>query len=673
MSERKKQVDQVKAGIWTKYIRAGLDAKQEWLAAARDVMGYFNVSHDHFFNSALGAGSTYLDLANKGICVSVNRAALVRSVIGPHLYQKAPKREVNTTQADAVSMALARLLEHLLNYAIRESGYTKSVYRLIDSAELLGVGFLRTGWDETYKINTSHWVSSERVVVDPAAVTWEDARWIAVSTRMPVDEIVERYGEGADKWRVEGIDGVKGKEELEGEQRMGALKSYLRDQVSVWDVYSKQGTGLRRGPEALDEGHEFRDDNDDKKFVKFTVVLDHAHLLDEGEWELPLYLDKSWPLTPLMFVESLDRFWGPSPMQQAMVHQKNMDLFASLLTSQSRIHARDLFFYRSGCLDENAVEQFLHGGPSEAIPVGDLPAGLQPKDVIHQLTLGRSDEGIMRALEWHTQQFDLITGATPVLQGGYDPGPQDRSATASQQKSAAANVRLMDQLSRLEDALAQAARNEAIAWRLGGLAKDDDVARIAGDLPLGYRLDGPVPIPLRGEGVSLESLHAPCATYFETPDQALVHVEALWTAMLQAAAVPSAGKEAREIQTYVAALTRDMPPDAMIPPGLAPRKVLPRDVFEDTAGMSPEDVVREYSFTVAEGSTQKQDPSAKRERATSLEQNALPAALKSGDYNMVNAILDRADEAFGVPPDERLPPMQPPAMPMGEPPAGGGI
>lgn len=675
--ERKRRVDAEKARIWTNCIRAGLEAKAEWLEARRDVLSYFNVTHDKFFDESLSQGSTFLNL-DRGIQVSVNRAALIRAVIAPHLYQKAPTREVNTTRSDAVSVALSRVLELLLNYSVRESNFTKAVYRLIDDAELAGLGALRTVWDDVYKIVTSVWVPSDRIVVDPAAVTLDDARWIAISTRMPLDEVEETYGGKGNEWRVEELKAAAGKEELGGGSP-GALSSYLRDQISVWDVYSKRGTGLKRGPEALDETHEFRNDNDDKKYVKFTIVLDHKQTLEEGPWEWPLYLDKRWPITTCQFVESLDRFWAPSPMQQAMPHQKNADLFASLLTAQARIDSRDVLFYRAGMLDADAVEQVLHGGPHEAVALGDLPVGMKAQDVIYQLPLGKSSEGIMRGLDWHLGQFDLISGATPVLQGGVDPGPQDRSATASQQKSAAANVRLMDQLSRVEDALAQAGRNEAIAWRLGGLAKIEDVQRIVGDLDLGWRLDATVPVKLRGAGVSLETLHSLCATYYPSamgvdeegnaerhprygPDPLLLEqIPQLEMALQQAAMLPGA-TEAQEIVMGM----------VMSKQGFRPRRVTAKDVFEDTAGMGPEEIVREFTFSVAAGSTQKQDTAAKRERAVSLEQNALPAALKSGDYNMVNAILARADDAFGVPPDERLPPMKPPMPPPmpGEPPGG---
>ena len=174
--DRRKAVDQEKARVWTRYIRAGIASKARWQEAAKDVMSYFNsVEHSDYFNGSLGATSGYMNLADKSLCVSVNRAALVRSVICPHLYQKAPKREVNAKRRDAVSIALAHLLEVLLNYTVRETSYTRSAYRQIDDSALRSIGFLRTGWDPIYRVYTSWWVSSERVVVDPAAVQIDDA------------------------------------------------------------------------------------------------------------------------------------------------------------------------------------------------------------------------------------------------------------------------------------------------------------------------------------------------------------------------------------------------------------------------------------------------------------------------------------------------------------------
>lgn len=686
--ERRREVDAEKARIWSTAIKAGLEARKEWLAAAKEVLSYFNASHDDFFDNKLG---NYMDFKSKGICVSVNRAALIRAVIGPHLYQKAPRREVNTTRNDNVSRALARVMEILLNYSVKESNFTRSVYRAIDQALLWSTGFLRTGWDPTYKINTSWWVSADRVVIDPAAVQIEDARWIAISTRRSYSDVVDEFGKGKESWRVDELRGrASGTDDTVASAPADVLNGYLRDQLTVWEVYSKDGNGLRRGPEAMNEDSPFKDDDDSNKFVKFTLVLDHKHLLDSGEWEIPLYLDKRWPVTPLQFVEALDKFWGPSVMQQALSHQRNADVFASLLTSQGKINARDVTFFRSGILSPEGVKQLTKGGPAEAIPIGELPNGVKLSDIIMQASLGRDPMHLLGPLNWHLEQLDLITGATTILQGGADYGPADRSATASQQKGQAANVRLNDMRSRVEDALAQAGRNEAICWRLGGLAEQADIDRIVGDEDLGWRIDGPIPIPLRGKGWSIEALYAAAATYFPSamgpdpegnvrrapangPDPSIAMVvEPLWTAIqqlaLNLAAPPEIRQKAMETMQVVAA-TSD--PASPMPTSLKPRRVTAKDTFDDTAGMGPTEIVREFSFTVESGSTQKQDPQAKRERATSLEQNALPAALKIGDYRMASFILERADDAFGVPPDERIPAFAPPPppAPMGPAPA----
>ena len=670
--ERKKEVDRVKVDVWSRAIRAGLAAKASYRESAAEVMGYFKMTHAGLYSS--DAVSKHFckftgdDDEGGGMAVSVNKAALVRSVLGPHLYQQNPKREVNAKKKDAVSYALAEVIEAYLDYTVREGKLAVEVRRAIDDALLRGAGFLRTVFDEDREIITSRQVSSMRVVIDPAAHTLDEARWVAISTRLPMREVKRRWGE-KEKWRIEDLKAGGTATVDQDCDAPSADDAYMQDQVVVWEVYSKDGNGLHMGPEVAGRD-DFENDEDSNDFVKLTIVLDHPHPLEEGAWEVPLHLDREWPIVMLQFVETLDQLWPESVMGQALTHQKALDLFTTLELHAVKRHARDIYFYRADMLTTEDKEQLLRGRPSEAIPMGNLQPGQKPQDVLYRAELGSLDPGVGQAKMWHSEQFDLVSGAMPILQGAPN-GAQDRSATATDSRRQAANSRLGDMLAKVEEFCSAASRNEAITCRIGGLVTAQQVAEAVGGLKLGFRVDAvegrqPVRLPLRGKGLSIESFAPAAATYFETPEQAQTLLPLVWEGLVAAASSPEAPEELRaEAQALVARLAlaagglTDEPP-----PGLVVRPVTAEDVYYDTKGMGPRTIVREFDFQVVSGTTQKQDPQAKREAAEMLVQQWGPVAFKAGDFNTLNAIKDFTMDAFGIPENERIPDLAPPPPPM---------
>lgn len=677
--ERKKAVMAEKVRIWTEAIRAGRDAQRPYRMAARETMNYFKNQHTDLFERIR---ETYLDLAEKGTPICVNYAAVSRAVIGPHLYQRNPKREVNVRRRDSVSIAQARVTESVLNYSAAQGKLAAEVRKCIDDSLIRGRGYMRTGWDEDRGINTSWAVSSLRVVIDPGVLQIADAEWIAISTRMPLWRVKRLYG-SKEKWRTEGLKaGISATErdhDEEQDDRDKQIDKSASDQVEVWEVYSKRGHGMHRGPYAK-EGSEFYSDDDSADFVKLVLVLDHPTLLYEGDWEVPLYLDREWPIVWLDLVETLDQLYPESIMGQAMVHQKAMDVLSTLAFEAAKIHARDIYFYRADALDDVKIARLLHGAPGEAIPLENLPAGVTPEQVIFRPNLGSQVAEIARERDWHRSMLELVTGVLPVLHGAPDAGAQDRSATATQAKGRAANMRTGDMLARVEDMCSDMGRNEAVALWLGGTLTPDEIAEIVGDdIELGWKVCTTPKIKLRGKGLSIESLAPEAATYFETPDQANAVLPRVWQAIERAMAPTNPTPPSPELTSLYATLMLSPPNAQGLPSGLYVEQVRVQDVVRDVGAKSPRELVRNFSYTVVAGTTQRQDPQAKREHADMLMNQALPRALQAGDYNVVNFIVQRAEEAYGVPPDERVPPFTPPAPPPppggppGAPPAPGGM
>ena len=662
--DRKRAVQATKSAIWSQCIRAGREAQRTYRQRAAEVLSYFQTDRTGLFERIR---ETYLNLDEGGTPIRVNLASLMRSVMAPYLYQRNPRREVTSLHPDAVKIGEARLLEEYLNYTAREGKIAPEIRAMVDDGLIRGRGFLRPYFDNELGIFTSQAVPSIDVLIDPAVLRLRDADWIAIRSRLPLWRVRQIYG-AEEKWRVEGLKpGIRvmaGEPDEEPDERDATKLGYMDDQVELWEVYSKRGNGLTRGPFAVQPGTEFANDDDSNEFVKITLVLDHPVLLEEGEWDAPIYLDREWPIVAFDPVPTPGKLWPESIMSQAMVHQKAIDVLSTLEFEAAKIHARDLYFYRGDCLTADDVKRLLHGAPGEAIAVSNLPAGLTPKDVIFRPDLGQQAPELRMLCEKHQQMFEMISGVLPVLQGGVDQTSADRSATASAQKTRAAQTRTGDLLTRVEEACTDAARIEAMMLRLSGLVTPQEVARVIGDkVDFGYRVETTPPIRLRGGSFSLEKIAPFAATYFNTAEQVEAILLQVWQAIEAAASPMQPGPPQPELVSLYATLSLGgMSPDG-VPLGMVARKVTTIDVLKDTAGRSPKEFVREYSFEIATGSTQRQDPQTKREHADKLIQQVLPIAMKLGDYAAVNMVLRHADDAYGVPVDERAPPLKPPPPP----------
>lgn len=671
--DEKRAKDERKAELWLRYVKAGMAAKRDYTRVAKETLSYFRSTHDELFRSI---ADKYMDFARGGVCVSVNKPAQIRSVLGAHLYQKNPTRTVNSKTQDTVMGAKAGLVEEYLNYTVREAGLEEQVRRAIDDALLRGRGFLRVGYDEDRKCITSWQVSSARVVIDPSAETMEDAHWIAIKTVEPLWAVRRKFGK-PDKWRVRDLKAnmvpLEDSDDEEQDRRTDEnddSKSYYSDLVEYWEIYSKMGTGLVRGPDAPEE---YRGDDDSRDFVKIVVARDHQVPLYEGEWECPLYLDKEWPLVKLDLIDCVDELWPQSIFGQALSYAKIIDLTSSLRLVACRNDARKVVLLHPEAFEGSEEQRIRMGGPTEVIRLKALPTGLGMDNTFHVMELGVMSPEVGEERNWATAEFEKQTGVVSILHGGQDVGAQERSATASNLKSQGANARLNDMLAKVELFCSRTARNEGIMLQLGGYVSPEEVSKAVGTQDMGWLVsvqgDG-VEMPLRvklspddmavlaqrGEPdpLSVQELAPEAAEYFAAEEEAQ-----------QAAMLVDQALQQRALAGDVRVAQFMDPASPLGQPmfNVSVREVSVEDVFRDTVGMTPRDVCGEFSFAIESGTTQRMDPVAKREMAETLMSQVMPKALEIGDMQWANAAMDMVYDAWGLPKNERPPPLMPPLPP----------
>lgn len=665
------------ASFWSRALRNAIKAKADYTKEAEDTLKYFGTDHRALFEEE-EIRERVLDATEGVAVVSVPKAAQAKNSLGPQLYLVNPTRTVVSRSNDSVMVAMARVLKAYLNYTPKEGGLAKEFRAVIDDALLRGRGFVGAEWDETLGIVTSRAVESTEVLIDPDYCSMDKAKWIAVRKRMPLWEL-KRETPHAQRWRLNELEPSHVAPSAEHDDEFGETINPdnsdvgpTNDLVEYWTVYSKMGCGLRGSQFA--EGFERYADEDD--FVRLDVAINHRVPLSEGEWEVPLYLDRDWPLVQLDLVETPGQLWPVSIMGQVKSLQKALDLNATIGLNGVKQHGKVIVLGDSS-LDSRVQEAIRSGSMSEFVGIK-----LQPheklSDKFQVLDLGQISPEVMGERLWLENQIDVTTGVTTMVSGAPESTAQDRSATASRQRGSATGARVGSLRNLVLDAASKNARQEGIAVRT--LLDPEDVSPYVPSEKIGMFLVsaevfGGVEVPIRDRRtpaeresddrsdreppMTMEYLCPPCARYYASFEEAAEGMVGMWEEI-------QASSDPRVIE--VATSMGEPDPQLGIPPGLTVRPVTVEDVWRDTAGMSPNEIMREFGQEITAGSMARLD----KDREIDLVENDMaqifPVAVQTMNEGLANALIENRQRVLEVPEELRLPPIQlAPPQPQGAP------
>lgn len=637
------------ARYWTGMIRAGLAVQEEYRRIAEQVEMFLRPNHDKFYEDD-ATRVHFMDFRGSAMA-AVPKLAQMRNSLGPRLYHAKPVRTVKPQSKDGVMLGLARVLETYLNYTVRETKFVKQLRKSIDDGLVRGRGVLVQTWDDAREVVTSRRHSSLDVVFDPDYTEIEDAKWVAIRHHEPLWETKRRITE---KWRTKDLKPIKTSTESTDE-----FAPKTADQVSYWVVLSKMGAGFRG---MRKEGE--KSFADDKDFVRLEIVLDHKVPLDEGDWDVPFYLDADWPLSYVDFVEPIDRPHPDSIGGQVVPLQKGIDLLTSLKLAGVKNRERFVLAV-DGRLKNETFEVLKSGTAADVLPV-DVPSGAGTLDqAIKPLDFGQGCAETALERQFLIDELETTTGVTAALHGGDTAGAKERSATASQQKQGAADARTADLWHKAEEFATDAARKEGLIVRLLLDAEEVEPFVSAEALALYYvhvEVPGGVPLPVRkleGEGmpISLQEISPAASDYFLDPAAAYEASVQLWAEM-QISSDPRVIQLARAIGTELD--EQQMP----IRIDVAPVDV--KRVWQDTAGLSAKELMRELGYEIASGSGQKINKEAEQANADTMIQQLAPILAQMGDIEGLNKVMRIRDEAYDVPFDKRVE-LRPPPAPQPQP------
>lgn len=510
---------------WIKKIKCANDYKQQVFGEdAAEAMRFFNGPYDWLYDrnknkSQVGFSNEGTEFPAPNMRMTSNRVAEMVQLFGPALYHRNPVRLVSpreyptlpldffgnvadpsvnlvyetVRQASELSKskdkARATLLESYLNFTPYELGLKDEARSAIDESIIKGLGCL---WTETYQVPLSGWKmvgsfydSVDNLVVDPDGDRYDRCQWIAHRCCHPVWMVERDYGlpPGTLKAsRTSWNEAESGNDEL----RFWSTKGQTADLLVYWKIYSKMGAGARLSgiPQELRavldgygdycylvvaENHRFPLNLPDS----VTASAPDEEILRRLSWPTPFWKDDTWPVTPIAFHGVPGQVWPMSHLKPGLGELKFLNWAYSFLASHIQVASRS-FIAMMKSMDEDTKKAITHGPNMSVIEL----------DMVHQ-EIGKAVQflshppingDLFTIIEAVNEQFDKRVGLTELMYGS--TSTQLRSASEAELKSDQLRIRPEDMQSKVEEAMTEVAKKEAIAARYH--LKGADVSPIIG-------------------------------------------------------------------------------------------------------------------------------------------------------------------------------------------------
>lgn len=520
-------------GLWRNKLKLATTYKMEkFQKDADEGMFFYGGPYDDMFGSRRGKyGRGFVppddsdDMPRPSFAMTVNKVAEMVQIFGPVLYHKNPTRQVNprkpplppiemygdpndpnvqqgyqqlmqqASMERSVDKARATLLQHYLNYTPTALDLKTESRWAIDEAIIKGMGLLYT---ELYTppgggrpLVGSFWDSVDNLLIDPDVEALRDAKWVARRCCHPVWQVEQEYGlpPGSLKGSTESVGRT-------AEVGASADGDYLRKQGKTndlcvyWKIYSKMGVGQRlsgsgsmsaslsaSSPEMAQALDSYGN------FVYLVVceslpyplnlpkdVLETASDDEIGQrfqWPTPFWTDDGWPFTPISFHWVPKCVWPMSHLKPAIGELKFLQWAYSMLASKVRVASRDFI----GILKSSSEEvknQIRQGSDYTIIEVEKLTGSID--EVVKFLQHPAFNPEIYKVIQAVETNFEKRVGLTELAYGTTEN--QMRSAEEANVKQSQLSIRPDDMANKVEDAMTEVARKEALAARWHLTAED---------------------------------------------------------------------------------------------------------------------------------------------------------------------------------------------------------
>lgn len=511
---------------WLSKIHKAQEYKQRVFGKfAEEAMRFFDGPYDWIYerpgwsaSEGGGVGMSVDDdvnIAPPAFRMSVNKVSEMVQLFGPVLYHKNPHRMVTpkedltftpeevgvadqqafaiyqmsgqaTAQANTASKVRAKILEAYLNAIPEETDLKDHARMATDEAIIKGMGVL---WTEIEllangtRIVGSFYDSIDNLVVDPDADVFEKCWWVAHRCAEPIWKVERDYGlkSGSLRGTGESWNSVH-------ESDPDKTKSYWRqkgetaDLITYWKVWSRMGMGGRLSGMAAHPGARNIVDGISDVLSTYgencflaladnipyplnlppevTQSADDAEVTRRVQWPIPFWADKTWPFTEFSFHKAPRQSWPVSHLKPAVGYLKFLNWAYSFLAGKIRTTCRDFIFIKKSA-NEETKKALERGSDLTIVELDEIQGKID--EIVKFMQHPPMSKDIWDVIEAVANEFEKAVGLNDLAYGMTDT--QSRSATDTEIKQGNLRIRPDDMASKIEEAMTEVAKKEAIAAR----------------------------------------------------------------------------------------------------------------------------------------------------------------------------------------------------------------
>ena len=614
--------------LFKKLLTSGKKERERFLKWGREIQRFAS-DPDEFDYKAVSE-SSYLPEDVFG--AKVPKTAEAVRVLFPHLYSKAPHREVTavkSVQPDQYMQSVA--MKEYLNRSLVECNANWHNKRAIKQAIVWGRGVLWTGMDER-GIVTSKWVDVRDIIDDPDARSPEQRKWIARARLMKRFELMGRFPDKAEQIKeyqtYTSDTSESGKSAKDNRSSMG----HDHDMIMVYEFYTKYPIfNFKPIPDsyqdesesvtAIVESEEEQQRNyqpeeyGKPEYKKYLLVESHGNIsiLSEGNWEIPFWRDSKWPCEFFDPVESDNGLWPQSLLLPGLGWQKVINYIDTIAVGKFKNTNRDIIAIIKDAeleINDDDIQKIVNGDDLEVITMNTTGGSFESMDVrrfIQQIKFDGASAEFDRMRNIAEQRVADATGLTGLM---YDGSTQkvDRSAAATNRRFDTAFAWVEDVRVELENFLSDVARKEALA--VAFLVDEEGMNRMAGliDVPSQFQQHYQSMVVNSGDiwGPLVPPVHVQRKQWMD--QQMQMAMQQIMQMMAQQG-IPYEHLDENMIRNQAIQMIQ--------PAGFQPQR-----------GHSVEEFLFNYSFQIEEGSTRKKNKEFKVDQANELMNQSFAAVAQ---------------------------------------------
>jgi hypothetical protein len=510
---------------WLTKIKAAKEHKKKvFQLAADECMSFYSGPRSwEDVTAGIGGIDQASDICDPSFKVSVNKTFEFVTIFGPALYYENPVRTVKPRMPVIIpqqffgqdvmtynaliqqeSMRIQTdglrsvLIEAMLNWTPVEFRLGTEAREAIDEALIKGRGCL---WTELYsppgtdmKVVRSFADSTDNLLVDPDAPSFDKATWIARKCVHPVWQVEREHGlrPGSLKGNFES-QAKQADIETDEDAQYDRKRGFTNDLLIYWKIYSKMGIGGRlqgirkdlQGPLEMFGDYAYLciaentqyplnlcpDDYNDPAFQKNPTAV-----FSKVAWPTPFWGHDEFPVTVLDFHRVSGSTWPMPHLKAGMGELKFLNWTMSFLMGKVRNTTRDFIAIKKEA-GEEIKTAILEGKDLTLLELDSTHGTIS--ELIQFLQHPEVNGDIWKMISAVEENFDKRVGLTELMYGNQG-ATQIRSASEANMRNQNMNVRPDDMRKQVEAWMTRIAAKEAICSRYHLI--DADVQPVLGQM-----------------------------------------------------------------------------------------------------------------------------------------------------------------------------------------------